>query len=162
MNWTSVGLRVAASSFRRGAVACTGTEFCKLAITETKAFSRWLVEELEERIPGFRSTLEAARHRLPQQLRPTLDRRHRYRRQKAASVDGEMVDAYYFCVGGASGQFASIARPIGYRCPASDVPAASSGCFKLIWNFGDATKISVSFLRATPTRPCAIFSQGRK
>ena len=33
----AVGLRVAASSFRRGAVACTGTEFCKLAITETKS-----------------------------------------------------------------------------------------------------------------------------
>jgi sulfite reductase (ferredoxin) len=35
-----------------------------------------------------------------------------------------MVDAYYFCVGGAVGQFASIARPIGYRCPAMEVPAA--------------------------------------
>jgi sulfite reductase (ferredoxin) len=35
-----------------------------------------------------------------------------------------MVDAYYFCVGGSVGQFASIARPVGYRCAASDVPDA--------------------------------------
>ena len=49
----AVGLRVGGSSFRRGTVACTGTEFCRLAITETKNFSRWLVDELEERLPGF-------------------------------------------------------------------------------------------------------------
>ena len=49
----AIGLRVGGSSFYRGTVACSGTEFCKLAITETKSFSRWLVEELEERLPGF-------------------------------------------------------------------------------------------------------------
>jgi sulfite reductase (ferredoxin) len=35
-----------------------------------------------------------------------------------------MVDAYYFCVGGSVGEFASIARPIGYRCAAAEVPDA--------------------------------------
>ena len=35
-----------------------------------------------------------------------------------------MVDAYYFCVGGSVGEFASIARPIGYRCAATEVPDA--------------------------------------
>ncbi len=39
-------------------------------------------------------------------------------------MNGQMVDAYYFCVGGSVGQFASIARPVGYRCAATDVPAA--------------------------------------
>ena len=46
-----IGLQVDGSNFWRGAVACTGTEFCKLAITETKGFTRWLVDELEERLP---------------------------------------------------------------------------------------------------------------
>jgi sulfite reductase (ferredoxin) len=32
-----------------------------------------------------------------------------------------MVDAYYFCVGGSVGQFAAIARPVGYRCTADEV-----------------------------------------
>jgi len=35
-----------------------------------------------------------------------------------------MVDAYYFCLGGSVGQFASIARPVGYRCSAGTVPDA--------------------------------------
>src|SRR5258708_39518623 len=35
-----------------------------------------------------------------------------------------MVDAYYFCVGGSDGHIASIARPVGYRCAATDVPDA--------------------------------------
>jgi sulfite reductase (ferredoxin) len=35
-----------------------------------------------------------------------------------------MVDAYYFCVGGALGLHQATARPVGYRCPASDVPDA--------------------------------------
>ena len=48
----AAGLHVAASAFWRGAVACSGSEFCKLAITETKAFTHWLVEELEERLPA--------------------------------------------------------------------------------------------------------------
>ena len=119
----AAGLRVAASSFRRGAVACTGTEFCKLAITETKAFSRWLVEEMEERLPGFDQHLKLHVTGCPNSCGQhwIADIGIEGKKQK---VNGELVDAYYFCVGGALGQLASIARPIGYRCPASDVPAA--------------------------------------
>src|SRR5271170_153094 len=39
----SMELQVDVSAFWRGAIACTGTEFCKLAIAETKGFSKWLV-----------------------------------------------------------------------------------------------------------------------
>jgi len=43
---------------------------------------------------------------------------------KKIKTDGKMIDAYYFCVGGSVGQFAAIARPVGYRCPADKVPEA--------------------------------------
>jgi sulfite reductase (ferredoxin) len=46
-------LRVRPSAFRTGMMACTGIEFCKLAITETKGRAQWLYQELEERLPGF-------------------------------------------------------------------------------------------------------------
>ena len=46
-------LRVRPSVFRRGTMACTGIEFCKLAIVETKARSTALYEELERRLPDF-------------------------------------------------------------------------------------------------------------
>ena len=35
-----------------------------------------------------------------------------------------MVDAFYFCVGGAVGKHAGIARQIGYRAAAEDCPEA--------------------------------------
>jgi sulfite reductase (ferredoxin) len=39
-------------------------------------------------------------------------------------VDGRLADAYYFCLGGAVGRNQAVARPVGYRCPASEVPNA--------------------------------------
>jgi sulfite reductase (ferredoxin) len=46
-------LQVRPSRFRRGVLACTGLEFCKLAIVETKARSMDLYAELEKRLPDF-------------------------------------------------------------------------------------------------------------
>jgi sulfite reductase (ferredoxin) len=46
-------LRVRPTVFRRGMMACTGIEFCKLAIVETKARAVDLYEELERRLPEF-------------------------------------------------------------------------------------------------------------
>src|SRR5262249_14520784 len=43
---TAAGLPVEVPAFARGTVACTGSEFCKLALTETKGFARWLSTEL--------------------------------------------------------------------------------------------------------------------
>ena len=44
------GLQARPSPWRRSVMACTGIEFCKLAIVETKARARRLVDELEERL----------------------------------------------------------------------------------------------------------------
>jgi sulfite reductase (ferredoxin) len=117
------GLRVEASTFWRGAVACTGTEFCKLAITETKSFTRWLVEELEESVPAFDQQL-----RLNVTGCPNSCGQHRLAdiglEGKKIKVNGSLQDAYYFCLGGAVGDNAGFARPVGYRCPAEEVPEA--------------------------------------
>ena len=116
-------LPVQASVFARGTVACTGSEFCKLALTETKSFARWLTHELEERLPNFQEQL-----RLNITGCPNSCGQHWVAdigiEGKKIKVDGRMVDAYYFCIGGSVGNFASIARPVGYRCAASDVPDA--------------------------------------
>ncbi len=116
-------LPVQASVFARGTVACTGSEFCKLALTETKGFARWLTPELEERLPDFQEQL-----RLNVTGCPNSCGQHWIAdigiEGKKVKVDGRMMDAYYFCVGGSVGQFAAIARPVGYRCAAWDVPDA--------------------------------------
>jgi sulfite reductase (ferredoxin) len=46
------GLPARPSAFRAATMACTGIEFCKLAVVETKHRARWLVEELERLLPG--------------------------------------------------------------------------------------------------------------
>ena len=117
------GFAIDASPFRRGTVACTGSEFCKLALTETKGFARGLVESLEQRLPGF-----------DQQLRinvtgcPNSCGQHWIAdlgiEGKKVKVDSAVVDAYYFCVGGAVGRHQAVARPIGLRLPATGVAPA--------------------------------------
>ena len=47
------GLPAQPSVFRRHTMACTGIEFCKLAIVETKARAADLIAELERRLPDF-------------------------------------------------------------------------------------------------------------
>ena len=45
-----LGLSTTPSTFRRNMMACTGLEFCKLAIVETKARAISLADELETRL----------------------------------------------------------------------------------------------------------------
>jgi sulfite reductase (ferredoxin) len=116
-----IDLKVEGSQFWRGAIACTGTEFCKLAITETKGFARWLVEEMETRLPEFDQQL-----RLHVTGCPNGCGQHWIAdvgiEGKKIKHNGALVDAYYFCVGGSAGGDAAIARTVGYRCPATQVP----------------------------------------
>jgi sulfite reductase (ferredoxin) len=49
----AAGLAVKPSVFRRHTMACTGIEFCKLAIVETKQRAMDLIAELERRLPDF-------------------------------------------------------------------------------------------------------------
>jgi sulfite reductase (ferredoxin) len=46
----TLGLSARPSVFRRGTIACTGIEFCKLAIVETKVTAATAVAELERRL----------------------------------------------------------------------------------------------------------------
>jgi sulfite reductase (ferredoxin) len=49
----AAGLPANPTAFRRHTMACTGIEFCKLAIVETKQRASDLIGELERRLPGF-------------------------------------------------------------------------------------------------------------
>jgi sulfite reductase (ferredoxin) len=124
-----IGLQVEGSPFWRGAVACTGTEFCKLAITETKGFTRWLVDELEERVPQFDQQL-----RLHVTGCPNGCGQHWIAdigiEGKKIKHEGKLTDAYYFCLGGSVGRNSGIARPVGYRSPAALVPEAIARLLK--------------------------------
>jgi len=117
------GFALDASPFRRGTVACTGSEFCKLALTETKGFARGLVERLEQRLPRFDEPL-----RINVTGCPNSCGQHWIAdlgiEGKKVKVDGAIVDAYYFCVGGAVGRHQAVARPIGLRLAATEIAPA--------------------------------------
>ncbi len=119
----AVGLPLNASAFRRGTIACTGSEFCKLALTETKGFARRLVEDLEARLPGFDQELKlhvtGCSNSCGQHWIADLGIEG-----KKVRVAGALADAYYFCVGGAVGRHQAVARPIGLRLPAPEVAGA--------------------------------------
>jgi sulfite reductase (ferredoxin) len=120
---TRGGLPVESSPFVRGTVACTGSEFCKLALTETKSYARWLTEQLEDRFPNYQEQLRLHITGCPNSCGQHWIADIGIEGKKIKS-NGKMIDAYYFCVGGSVGQIASIARPVGYRCPADEVPNA--------------------------------------
>lgn len=119
----AAGLHLGGSPFRRGTIACTGTEFCKLALTETKAFALRLVEDLEVLMPGFEQHLKIHVTGCPNSCGQhwIADIGLEGKKQK---VNGELVDAYYFCVGGAVGKHQATARPVGLRLPAREVATA--------------------------------------
>ncbi len=145
-----IGIRVEGSQFWRGAVACTGTEFCKLALTETKGFTRWLVDELEERVPEFDQQL-----RLHVTGCPNSCGQHWIAdigiEGKKIKHEGKLVDAYYFCVGGSVGRHASTARAVGYRIPATEVPEAIERLLKTYQGkrLGEGEDLRAYFARHT-------------
>jgi len=53
----ALDLPVDAGAWRRGAMACTGIEFCKLAIVETKGRAAELYRYLEEHVPDFQEDI---------------------------------------------------------------------------------------------------------
>jgi sulfite reductase (ferredoxin) len=118
-----IGFQVDVTPFWRGAIACTGTEFCKLAIAETKAFSKWLVAEMEDRLPAFDQQIKlhvtGCTNSCGQHWIADIGLEG-----KKIKKDGKMVDAFYFCLGGAIGKYARPGRPVGFRAAAEDCPEA--------------------------------------
>lgn len=111
-------------SVRRGAIACTGTEFCNLAITETKARMVQIVTHLEKRVPFDRNI------RINMNGCPNSCAQHHVGdiglQGCKARVPGqtEQVEAYDIHLGGALGQNRSFTRAIHRKVPADKVAYA--------------------------------------
>jgi sulfite reductase (ferredoxin) len=135
----AIGLTVEANNFWRGTVACTGTEFCKLAITETKGFARWLVEEMEGRLPGFDQQMH-----LHVTGCPNSCGQHWIAdiglEGKKIKHDGQLADAWSFALGGALGSHSGVARLVNYRCLSEDVPDALERLLRSYLNMRSETQ----------------------
>jgi sulfite reductase beta subunit-like hemoprotein len=112
------GLSISAHPIRRSVVTCTGSEFCKLAITETKARSRQIVEYLEKRVPleePLRLHITGCPNACAQ-----YQVAHIGLMGSKAKVDGQVVDAYDILVGGRLGQGAGFNHALVRRVPAAE------------------------------------------
>ena len=119
----SGGIAPVASPFQRGIVACTGSEFCKLALVETKAFSLNLIPDLERRLPNFNQHL-----RIHVTGCPNACGQHWIADIGLQGVQvedaGQPVDGFELFVGRGLGRGADFAHRAGVRLPATRVAGA--------------------------------------
>jgi sulfite reductase (ferredoxin) len=111
----------APGSFRKGVMACTGIEFCKLAIGETKGRARWLAEELDRRLPGLEEEIRIHVNGCPNSCARFQVADIGLMSALARRPDGTKSDAFLVHLGGGMGDEASFGRKVkGVRVFAED------------------------------------------
>jgi sulfite reductase (ferredoxin) len=114
-------LPAAPGSFRKGVMACTGIEFCKLAIGETKGRAHWLAEELDRRLPGFSEEIRVHVNGCPNSCARFQVADIGLMSALARRPDGTKSDAFLVHLGGAMGEGAAFGRKVkGVRVFAED------------------------------------------
>ncbi|MEU6822586.1 nitrite/sulfite reductase [Streptomyces atriruber] len=119
----ALDLRVNASPFRRGTMACTGIEFCKLAIVETKARGASLIDELERRIPEFDEPITININGCPNACARIQVADIGLKGQLMLDDAGNQVEGYQVHLGGALGLDAGFGRKVrGLKVTATELP----------------------------------------
>ncbi|MFI0820730.1 nitrite/sulfite reductase [Streptomyces sp. NPDC021098] len=119
----ALDLQVKPSPFRRGTMACTGIEFCKLAIVETKARGSWLIDELERRLPEFDEPLTINLNGCPNACARIQVADIGLKGQLVMDADGEQVEGYQVHLGGALGLDPGFGRKVrGLKVTAAELP----------------------------------------
>ena len=121
-----IGLEARPSSWRRSTMACTGIEFCKLAIVETKARAAQLVAELEKRLDGLDVDISVNVNGCPNACARTQVGDIGLKGQLVPGPNGQMVEGFQVHLGGglsmAAGQRAGFGRKLrGLKTTAEDL-----------------------------------------
>ncbi|MFD5435715.1 nitrite/sulfite reductase [Kitasatospora sp. NPDC127067] len=119
----ALDLRVTPSPFRRGTMACTGIEYCKLAIVETKERGRTLIDELEQRLPDFAEPLTININGCPNACARIQVADIGLKGQLVTDEHGEQVEGYQVHLGGALGLEAGFGRKVrGLKVTSAGLP----------------------------------------
>ncbi|MFJ6214062.1 nitrite/sulfite reductase [Streptomyces sp. NPDC092296] len=108
----ALDLRVTPSPFRRGTMACTGIEYCKLAIVETKQRGSSLIDELERRLPDFDQPLTININGCPNACARIQTADIGLKGQLVTDEHGEQVEGFQVHLGGALGLEPSFGRKV--------------------------------------------------
>lgn len=107
----AIGLSARPSNWRRNTMACTGIEFCKLAIVDTKNRARDLVAELEKRFPDLDAPITVNVNGCPNACARTQVADIGLKGQLVMH-DGEQVEGFQVHLGGATGLQANFGRKL--------------------------------------------------
>jgi sulfite reductase (ferredoxin) len=112
----AIGLPAAPSPWRRGVMACTGIEFCKLAIVETKARAATLIADLERTVADFDVDISININGCPNACARTQVADIGLKGQLVPDAGGELVEGFQVHLGGAqalaAGQGAGVGRKV--------------------------------------------------
>ncbi|GIE83845.1 nitrite/sulfite reductase [Actinoplanes regularis] len=122
-----IGLEARPSAWRRGTMACTGIEYCKLAIVETKARGEELVARLEERLKDFDADISVHLNGCPNACARTQVADIGLKGQLLLNSHGEQVEGFQIHLGGAlgmaKGETAGFGRKLrGLKATAEELP----------------------------------------
>ncbi|MBW0106591.1 nitrite/sulfite reductase, partial [Pseudonocardia sp. KRD291] len=109
-----LGLQAEPSTWRRNTMACTGIEFCKLAIVETKERAIRLVEELEKRLADVVPDAPISLHLngCPNACARTQTADIGLKGQIVTDSDGNQVEGFQVHLGGGLGLDAGFGRKV--------------------------------------------------
>jgi ferredoxin-nitrite reductase len=112
------------SPILRGLVACTGTDYCGMALIETKGYALEVARELEKRVAG-KKVLPLTIHWSGCAAGCGLHQVATIGLQGCRSrVDGQIVDAAHVCVRGATGPKPVVGTDLMYDVPVAGLPDA--------------------------------------
>jgi sulfite reductase (ferredoxin) len=98
-----IGLSARPSSWRKNTMACTGLEFCKLAIVDTKNRAAALVDELERRFPDLDTPITVNVNGCPNACARTQVADIGLKGQIVLDEDGRQVEGFQVHLGGGLG-----------------------------------------------------------
>ncbi|HWJ11863.1 MAG TPA: nitrite/sulfite reductase [Nocardioides sp.] len=107
-----IGLSARPSAWRRNTMACTGIEFCKLAIVDTKDRASALVDELERRFPELDTPITINVNGCPNACARTQVADFGLKGQLVVDENGEQVEGFQVHLGGAIGLRANFGRKL--------------------------------------------------
>jgi sulfite reductase (ferredoxin) len=119
----ALGLSARPNAWRRSVLACTGIEFCKLAIVETKAQAARLVEELETRLGALDSPITVNLNGCPNSCARIQVADIGLKGQLMLGPNGDQVEGFQVHLGGGLGLDAGFGRKLrGHKVTADDLP----------------------------------------
>ena len=118
----SIGLSATPSAFRRGIMACTGLEFCKLALVTTRERAIDLVGELESRLKDLDVPITIALNGCPNACARTQIADIGLKGQIVTDADGNRVEGFQVHLGGALGLGANFGRKLrGHKVTSAEL-----------------------------------------